>query len=177
MLAYKVLLDGLSPFTRSAWPLPRADGPGAWVETSGPPRLCASGVHACSVDQLPPWLGPELWIVELGGQVVETGTTLISSRGRLVARVAAWDQPAGAAFARACAGRARVVPADRPALRPLLEALDGFATAGLVAAAGYWSAVIAGERAAGRRTGREYDAAFAAERRAQAGWLRSELGL
>jgi hypothetical protein len=41
----------------------------------------------------------------------------------------------------------------------------------------YWGAVLAGERAAGRRAGPRYDAEFARERAAQAQWLRSELRL
>lgn len=177
MRAYKVLIDGRSPFTSWRWPLPEAGKPGEWVQASGPVALCANGIHASTVDQLPPWLGPEIWTIELDGEMLETDAALVASRARLLARVTSWNQSARNAFAEACAGRARAALAEVRAEMVLLEVIDRLAAAGQAAPAGYWSAVIVGERAAGRRAGPRYDAAFAGERAAQADWLRSELGL
>src|SRR5579859_316080 len=66
--AYKVLSGGRSMFTGSAWPLPDGDAPGQWVQADGPVGLCTNGIHASSVDQLPQWLGDELWEVQLDGE-------------------------------------------------------------------------------------------------------------
>jgi hypothetical protein len=58
----------------------------------------------------------------------------------------------------------------------LLAAVDQLAAAGRAGPAGYWAAVLAGERASATRTGPAYDAAFAEERATQARWLEAELG-
>jgi hypothetical protein len=177
MLAYKVLSDGRSRFTGCRWPLPDGDRPGAWVQASGPLELAANGVHACTVAQLPQWLGGEMWTIELGGEIVETEPALLAARGRLLARVAEWDHDAHVAFGQACAARARVLGLDVPDGEQALEKIERFARLGRAAPTGYWTAVLAGQRAGGRRSGPEYDEAFAQERAAQATWLRSELRL
>jgi hypothetical protein len=78
--AYKVLIDGRSGFTGWRWPLPDGDGPGEWVLASGTPELCVSGIHACTVDQLPQWLGEELWTIELAGEIVHSDAALVASK-------------------------------------------------------------------------------------------------
>jgi hypothetical protein len=175
--AYKVLIDGQSPFTRSGWTVPRAGEPGAWVEVSGPVALCANGIHACTADQLPHWLGPELWLIELGGEILEAADVLVASRARLLAPVSAWDQSARMAFARDCAARTRELLGDRADEDGHLASIERRVATGQAAIAGYWAAAVAAEHASGERSGRAYDAAFAAERSVQARWLRSELGL
>jgi hypothetical protein len=175
--AYKVLIDGRSPFTRWQWPPATADGPGAWVQARGPVGLCTNGVHACTAAQLPPWLGPELWMVELDGEIVATDAAVVASRARLLSRVARWDGGTRAEFMANCAGRAGAAVAQWPAGEPLLGSIERLSAAGHVAAVAYWSAVIAGERSAGTRQGPAYDAAFSDERSLQAAWLRSELQL
>lgn len=176
MRAYKVLGDGRSRFTGWPWPLPDGDQPGEWVAADGPPALCRSGVHACTVDQLPQWLGDELWVIELGGEILRTESALVAGRGRLLGPVVAWDEGARRAFAAACARRARDLSTAAPSPPVLPKAIERFASLGLAAPAGYWTAVLAGERIAGRRAGDEYDAAFAQERSRQARWLQSALG-
>ena len=177
MLAYKVLSEGRSRFTGWAWPLPDGDRPGAWVQASGPLQLAANGVHACTVAQLPQWLGAEMWRIELDGEIVETEPALLAARGRLLARVAEWDRDAQVAFGQACAERARSLSRDVPDGEQALEKIERFARLGRAAPTGYWTAVLAGQRAGGRRSGPEYDEAFAQERAAQAAWLQSELSL
>jgi hypothetical protein len=177
MLAYKVLSDGRSRFSGWSWPLPEGEQPGEWVQSSGPLKLAGNGIHACTVAQLPQWLGAELWRIELDGEIVETEPALLAARGRLLAPVAQWDHEAHVAFATACAVRARLISAEVPDGEQAMEKIERFARLGRAAATAYWCAVLAGQRAGGRRSGPEYDDAFARERGAQAGWLRSELGL
>jgi hypothetical protein len=174
--AYKVLIDGRSGFTGWRWPLPDDGVPGEWVLASGAPELCVSGIHACTVHQLPQWLGEQLWTIELAGEIVQTDAALVAAKGRLLARVEAWSATARTAFGEDCARRARENAIDGPASTPLLTAVNQLAAAGRAGPAGYWAAVLAGERASTTRTGPAYDAAFAQERAAQARWLEAELG-
>jgi hypothetical protein len=175
--AYKTLINGRSLFTGFHWPLPTGSEPGEWVEAPGPVALCTNGIHAATTAQLPQWLGDDVWTIELDGEVVETEAAVIGSRARLIGRVEQWDDAARAAFAESCAERAREVVARWPQGGPLLQVIEQLTTAGRAAAVGYWTAVVAGESATGRRIGPDYDAAFAREREAQAAWLASELGL
>jgi hypothetical protein len=114
--------------------------------------------------------------IELGGEILEAEASLVAARGRLLGPVAAWDQAAREAFGQACSRRANEPVEGAPASAPLLEAINRFAAAGRAGPAGYWAAVLAGERVAGTRSGPEYDAAFGRERAAQAAWLESALG-
>jgi hypothetical protein len=125
MIAYKCLCaGGIAPFSRYAWPLPRAWRPGAWVVAPIAPTTCRSGVHACRVPDLPWWLQDELWEVELDGEVTAGRHKVMASRARLTRRVKAWDAAAAQRFADACARRARDHAAD---------ALDRAGAAGLAA--------------------------------------------
>ena len=176
MLACKFLDAGRSRFTGFRWPLPSAGEPGDWVDVTGPLELCVNGVHACTPAQLPPWLGPELWWIELAGDVVDKEVAVLASRARLVGRVDVWDEDAHTAFAVDCAARARGREA-KPDLSALVDVVERCAGTGHAAAAGYWSAVLAGQQAAGKRAGAEYDRAFAAERDEQARWLGARMRL
>src|SRR5690242_18164858 len=104
--AYKFLRPGaVAPFTAVPWPQPDGDGPGAWLE-SAVAEPCRRGVHACTAADLPYWLQDELWEVELDGDVQRVGHKLVARRGRLVRRIADWNEDAARAFSRDCAGRA-----------------------------------------------------------------------
>jgi hypothetical protein len=176
--AYKVLTDGRSSFTGLRWPLPERDGPGEWVVVDGPLGLCINGIHASTVEQLPQWLGGELWEAELDGEVLWTEPALVAARARLIRRVDEWDWDARLAFCQDCAARARELVTEYPAGDELLaESIEPFTKEVVVAEVGYWTALLAGESATGLRRGPEYDAAFARERAVQADWLRRELGL
>jgi hypothetical protein len=108
VIAYKFLRAGaVGPFSGFAWPVPADGRQGAWVDAAGRPRACERGVHACARADLPVWLDEELWVVELGGSIVNARTKLVAERGRLVRRVAAWNPALAAAFAAVCAERAR----------------------------------------------------------------------
>lgn len=177
MLAYKFLEGGRSPFTGWRWELPRAGSEPSPLRVSGPLGLCDNGVHACAPGHLPLWMSDELWRIELGGDVIRTEVALVASRARLLDRVEAWDPAARDAFAHYCAGRARRLVDQEAAVAPVAAAVHSAAAGGRTAAAGYWSAVVAGEAAAGRRSGPAYEKAFLAERAAQADWLARRLDL
>ncbi len=177
MRAYKVLSNGRSEFTGFRWPLPDGETAGEWLHAAGSPQLCLNGIHACTVDQLPQWLGAELWEIELGGEIVTTEAALVASEARLVRRVSRWDDDAQKRFARDCAERAHASVRAYAAGAELVAMIERFVERGLAPAAGYWTALLAGESATGSRAGEAYDAAFAHERAAQARWLADELSL
>jgi hypothetical protein len=168
VIAYKFLRrDGTGAFTRHPWPLPAGAAPGAWVEAPVDP--CRSGIHACRVDDLPLWLGKELFAIELDGEIVAERTKLIASRGRLVRRIDAWDDALGSAFMDDCAERAHaLVRAAAPALDHWEADIapqpgEGPAMLGFVAA-----------RIAEERGG---PGGYRAERARQVAWLAGRLGL
>ncbi|MGH2895258.1 MAG: hypothetical protein ACRDPM_18610 [Solirubrobacteraceae bacterium] len=177
MRAYKVLNQGRSEFTGWHWPLPEAERPGAWVTAQGALALCRTGIHASTVTQLPHWLGMELWEIELAGEIWHEEAALLASRGRLVAKIDAWDEPMRQAFARWCLERAREIAEEYPQGVALANKVEHTIWWGGAGPAGYFTAMLAGESATGRRSGDAYDAAFLAERGLQAEWLARELSL
>ncbi len=105
MRAFKVTgQDAASLFTQFRWPTPVGGAPGAWVEATDDGTLCERGIHACRTAQLPYWLGPRLWEIELGGEIVQGPYKLVAQRGRLVREVAGWPELARP-FAESCARR------------------------------------------------------------------------
>jgi hypothetical protein len=175
--AYKVLSGNRSEFTGTRWPVPVGDRRGDWVVASGPLGLCTNGIHASTVDQLPQWLGDDIWEIELDGEVLRTEPALVAGRARLVRRIDEWDERARLAFCQDCVRRAREIAAGYPAGAEITGKIEPFAGRGMAAALGYWTALLAGESATGRRGGLDYDVTFARERGAQASWLRRELRL
>jgi hypothetical protein len=108
MIAFKFLSPGaVGLFSRLAWPLPDGPRPGDWVVAQGPLQVCRNGVHACGADDLIDWIDSELWRIELGAPVLESEAGLVAARGRLVSRVAEWDDEAAEALTLACVLRAR----------------------------------------------------------------------
>jgi hypothetical protein len=102
VLAYKFTRpDGEGAFTGFRWPLPQAGEPGDWVRAQTA-EVCVAGIHACRAAQLPHWLGPELWVIELSGEVTESSYKLVAPAGRLVSRVRGWPS-AERGFAEDCA--------------------------------------------------------------------------
>jgi hypothetical protein len=165
--AYKFLRrDGTTPFTGFRWDLPNGEA-GRWVEARVAP--CRSGIHACRASDLPYWVGPVLYEIELEGDVVEARSKLVASRGRLLQRIEAWDDVLPEAYTRMCADRAHELAAS--ASPPLEEwaamiepsIREGPALLGFVAA----------------RIGEEISgpSAYQAERARQSEWLVDRLGL
>ncbi|WP_433927253.1 hypothetical protein AB3662_29575 [Sorangium cellulosum] len=91
MRALKFLGEGgVGPFSGFRWPLPEGGAPGGWVEASEATRACSRGVHACLPADLPYWLAPELYVMELGGAVTRAELKLVAPRGRLLGRIEGW---------------------------------------------------------------------------------------
>jgi hypothetical protein len=151
--AYKFLTaDGQGVFTGFAWPLPNG-APGAWVEAEV--ERCRSGVHACRPGELSYWLAPALYEIELDGDLVEAGMKVIAPRGRLVRRVAAWNDETREEYSQMCIARAGGLAAAAelverwappPAASARGPALMGFITARMAEAIGGVEAYVA-ERA------------------------------
>jgi hypothetical protein len=155
--AYKFLRSGgVAPFTGFAWE------PGAWVEAPAADP-CRAGVHACRFDQLPYWLGAELWEVELDGGVVEQERKLVAPRGRLVRRIDGWNDDTAGAFRDSCVERAR------KAAPTYADDVAMIAESGRTALTAF-----VGARGAEMHGGRD---AYFGERKEQADWLASRLGL
>jgi hypothetical protein len=108
MLAYKFLdHDHRAVFSGFRWPLPASDGEaGPWVET-GSVVPCREGIHGCRPSGVGFWLNEELWEVELAGDIVEVGTKVVASRGRLRRRIGDWAGAAARELVEVTAFRAR----------------------------------------------------------------------
>ena len=165
MRAYKFLTaDGLGVFSRFAWPLPNGE-PGAWVESEVDP--CRVGIHACRRNDLPYWLAPTLYEIELDGPLDERAVKVVAPRGRLVRQVGAWNSATQEAYGRMCLARADELIAAAP------DRLTGWAPPPHIAPesarVGYVAARIAEELG-----GVE---AYLDERRRQSDWLAERLAL
>jgi hypothetical protein len=122
--AYKFLTeDGTGLFSRFRWPAPSGGSglfgrfrgaPGEWVEADVDP--CRSGVHACRVMDLPYWVAPALYEIELDGEVRAEPIKIVASRGRLVRRVSAWNDRTREEYSRRCLARSHEIAADAPEL-------------------------------------------------------------
>jgi hypothetical protein len=161
--AYKFLAaDGSGVFSRFRWPLPNGD-PGAWVESEVEP--CRAGIHACRRVDLPYWLAPVLYEIELDGPIDEESIKVVAPRGRLLRRIDAWDDEAQDAYSRMCIARAAELAAD--GLGPWAPTPEDFD--GGPALVGFMTARIA-EQLGGVQ-------AYVDERMRQSAWLVERLGL
>jgi hypothetical protein len=167
VIAYKfVRPDGSSAFTGFRWGIPDRGGPGPWVESEIAP--CRSGIHACRPEHLPLWAGQTLYEVELDGEIVEQGSKVIASRGRLTRHIGAWED-LRADYTLMCADRAHELARETSPPLEQWEAViepsvpEGPALLGFVAA-----------RIAEEIGGPE---AYHAERARQAAWLVDRLAL
>jgi hypothetical protein len=163
VIAYKVLdTGGVAPFTRFRWP------EGQWVE-AGTVEPCRSGIHACRPSDLPYWLGPELWQIELEGDVMERERKVIGRRGRLVRRIPEWNGELLRAFTASCRAETKLRVGSIPPLNGYVGDIDRFRSQdrhGLAAFAAARAAELSGGRGAYER-----------ERTRQAAWLAERLGL
>jgi len=113
--AYKFLTaDGLGVFSGFAWPLPDSS-PGAWVEAEV--DGCRSGVHACRRIDLPHWLAPALYEIELDGPLDTLAVKVVAPRGRLTRRIERWNEATREDYSRMCVARAHELIAGAPELR------------------------------------------------------------
>ena len=200
MRAYKFLAVGRrGRFSDTVWPQP-----GEWVEAGPLLEDCRHGVHACTAEQLLDWMDDELWVIELDGAVLERDAMVISERGRLLRRVAEWDERAARDFADACIARAGERAAGAGHRLSDGSELGGFAgdvvlladgarpemtdagalglaspptPAALAANVAFVTAHAAGRAAVDAGEEADYDGGFAAERAWQLAWLHERLGV
>jgi hypothetical protein len=172
MRAYKFLARGaVGPFSGFAWPTPTRGAPDAWVVAQRPLEPCRHGVHVCRETDLAHWLHEELWELEVDGGSVEGVDCLVVERARLVRRIDAWSDGGAGRFAAACIARAAALVGPTPAVA-LAALVDDAALAlehGYPAIAAF-NAALAVARGAG-----DVEAAYAAERAWQSGWIGREL--
>ncbi len=163
MIAYKVLEPGrLAPFTGVVYPEDE------WLEADLV-EPCRSGIHACRPGDLPYWLGPELWEVELEDDVREQMHKVVARRGRLLRRIDEWNVDLLRAFTASCRARTKLRFGSNPVLGGFVGDIDRFRSGdrhGLAAFAAARAAELAGGRTAYER-----------ERARQASWLAGRLGL
>jgi hypothetical protein len=135
LTAYKFLAeDGMGLFSRFAWPLPNG-GPGTWVESEVVP--CRSGIHACRLIDLPYWVAPMLYEIELDGPVDRQAVKVVAPRGRLIHRIEGWDDETREAYTQMCRARAsELAAAVTPAglWAPRAQSTAGPALSGFMAA-------------------------------------------
>jgi hypothetical protein len=163
VIAYKFLdADRLAPFTGFRWPVDE------WVAADSV-EPCRGGIHACRVRDLPIWMGPELWEIELDGEIIEQERKLVAGRGRLLRRVPGWNEELLEGFGRFCARRTRERVGFLPVLSGFVADVDRFVAQRRFPIAGFAAA-----RAAELRDG---PASYEQERLRQAAWLAERLGL
>jgi hypothetical protein len=161
--AYKVLEPGgVAPFTRFAWP---AD---EWVEAERV-EPCRSGIHACRVHDLPYWLGPELWEIELDGDVAEQQRKVVARRGRLVRRIPEWNVELLRDFTASCRAETKLRIGAIALLSGFVGDIDRFRSGDR-----HGLAAFAAARAAELLGG---PVAYEQERARQAAWLVDRLAL
>jgi len=172
--AYKFLAeDGTGVFSRFRWPLPSGGtgllgrfrgGPGDWVDAEVDP--CRSGVHACRLMDLPYWVTPALFEIELDGALRAEPIKVVAPRGRLLRRVGAWNDKTREEYSRRCIARAKEIAASGP---ERLSAWTPASTSAGPALVGFVAARMAEEL-----WGVD---AYVAERGRQSAWLADLLGL
>ncbi len=89
------------------WSLPEGDGPGEWMpRIEGELALWNNAYPLCrGTGQLLEYLGPDIYIAEVDGEVIAGENAIHARRVRLVAKTA-WDERAARLFAIDCAARA-----------------------------------------------------------------------
>lgn len=147
-----------------AWPLPKGDDPGAWVEAAGALVACENGLHAARAGDCLAWLDETAYELEYDGEVLDGVDKVLGRKARLTRRLA-WDERTKRLFACDCAERVlplyeRAVPGDarpREAIAVARRFANGAATreelaaaraaASAAASAAAWYAAGAAERA------------------------------
>jgi hypothetical protein len=172
MQAYKFLKrDGTSLFTGFRWPV------WEWVEATGQLGWCENGIHACRLEDLPHWLGQELWVTELAGETVDAPDCVVARRARLLERIDAWSAGVDQEFADNCAQQANALAAQTPSVAARAADAVADAASGWVGGAAYVAAAVAAEAASGAQAGALYQRHFLAERARQSSWIRDRLAL
>ena len=175
---YKVLAaDGCSPIHggRGKWFLPKEKGPGEWMPAVKP-VLCKSGYHFVTLDQLPKWIGPTLYEVEVRGEVLRAEDKSVAAQARLIRRVDTWNEKTLRLFAADCAEHVlgiyektypnddrprKAIQAARDFANGLIDASAAHAYAAYASAAAAYAAYASAGAAAAYAAYASADAAYA----------------
>ncbi len=87
------------------WGLPKNGKPGKWFAVKG--ELEPYELHLCrGTDLLDEWSGPELYVAEYQGRIIERADKVVARKARLVERVETWNARTQRLFACDCTERA-----------------------------------------------------------------------
>jgi Immunity protein Imm5 len=103
---YKVLgADGVSPYHGGSgkWFVPKGKRAGKWMPAITNIEPCARGYHFITLAQLPQWIGPTLYEVEVRGAIIHQSDKSVAEQARLIRRVQTWNDKTRRLFAADCA--------------------------------------------------------------------------
>src|SRR5208282_4003 len=190
MVYYKVLAaDGCSPIHggRGKWFLPKEKGPGEWMPAVKP-VFCESGYHFVTLDQLPKWLGPTIYEVEVRGEVLSAQDKGVATQARLIRILDTWNEKTLRLFAADCAEHVlgiyeKQYPKDerpRKAIQAARDFANGLIDANAANAAAYTAyaadaAIAANAANAAAYTAYDAAARYAADYNAETQWQANRL--
>ena len=108
MTYYKVLaVDGVSPQHGGSgkWFIPKGKRMGKWMPAIKDIQPCARGYHFVNIEQLPRWIGPTLYEIEVRGQVIHEEYKSVAEQARLIRKVETWNNKTLRLYAADCAER------------------------------------------------------------------------
>ena len=108
MTYYKVLaVDGVSPQYGGSgkWFVPKGGRVGKWMPAIKDISSCSRGYHFVTLEQLPRWIGPTLYEVEVRGQIIHESDKSVAEQARLVRRIETWNNKTLRLYAADCAER------------------------------------------------------------------------
>ena len=108
MTYYKVLaVDGVSPQHGGSgkWFVPKGGRVGEWMPAIKDISSCSRGYHFVTLEQLPRWIGPTLYEVEVRGQIIHESDKSVAEQARLVRRIETWNNKTLRLYAADCAER------------------------------------------------------------------------
>ena len=160
------------------WFIPKGKRMGKWMPAIKGIRPCARGYHFVNIEQLPQWLGPTLYEIEVRGRVIHQADKSVAEQARLVRKVETWNDKTLRLFAADCAERGlglyeKLYPNDdrpRKAIQAARDFANGLITKDAASATAYSANAAASATA--------YSAAAAnAERKWQVERLKHYLGV
>lgn len=104
---YKVLNEDGTPCWGGSgrWLLPAGGKPGRWMPRIDGLVPYERGYHVCTLDQLPIWFGPTIYVVEVRGERIDLDDKSVVSSARLLRRIDGWNERTARLFAVDCAER------------------------------------------------------------------------
>ena len=108
MTYYKVLAaDGVSSYHGGLgkWFIPKGKRIGKWMPAIKDIRPCERGYHFVNIEQLPQWLGPTLYEIEVRGQIIHQADKSVAEQARLIRKVETWNDKTLRLYAADCAER------------------------------------------------------------------------